>query len=382
MATLSTQSFSTLVQNMAAAVQSSASALLNLTAGSVLRAILEANASVALWLQWLILQVLSLTRLATSTGTDVDSFVADYGLVRLPGVASSGPVTFARYSTTVAAFIPVGAQVKTSDGTRIFQVIADTTNAAYSATLAGFNLPAGTASLTCTVVDVTTSATGVLAIGAAGNVLAGTIALLASAISGVDTVSNAAPFSNGINVESDAALQSRFANYIQTRSRATPAAVAYAIASVQQGLNWTNVNTAGVYTPGSFVVTVDDGSGAPPAALIASVSAAIAVYRPIGSVWAVQAPVVVTVTISFSITTNPAVNKPGLLAPVQAAILAYVDTLADGATLPYSRLAMVAYLVDPSITLVENVLLNGAAGDIVPTTGQVIKATAATVTVS
>ncbi len=53
------QDFTTLVRTMAASVQGSARILLDLTAGSVLRAILEANASVALWLQWLIVQVLA-----------------------------------------------------------------------------------------------------------------------------------------------------------------------------------------------------------------------------------------------------------------------------------------------------------------------------------
>ena len=51
---LQLQDFTTLVRNMAAGVQGSASALIDLTTGSVLRAILEANASLALWLQWLI----------------------------------------------------------------------------------------------------------------------------------------------------------------------------------------------------------------------------------------------------------------------------------------------------------------------------------------
>ena len=58
---LQLQNFTTLVQNMAAAVQGSATALVNLTTGSVLRAILEANASLALWIQWLIVQVLATT---------------------------------------------------------------------------------------------------------------------------------------------------------------------------------------------------------------------------------------------------------------------------------------------------------------------------------
>jgi hypothetical protein len=381
---LSLQGFTTLVQNMAAAVQSSCAALLNFNTGSVVRAIQEANASVALWLQWLILQVLSLTRLATSNGADVDTWVADFALTRLPAVAASGSVTFARFQTTIATLIPVGALVKTSDGTRIFTVIADATNAAWNGST-GFTLPAGTASLICTVQDITTGANGALAIGVAGNVQAATINLLASSIAGVDTVTNAAPFVNGIDAESDASLRARFSNYIQTRSRATLAAIGVAIAAVQQGLNWTiqeNVNTIGTYTPGSFVVTVDDGTGAPPSSLITAVSLAISTYRPIGSVWAVQAPSVITATITMVITTNPTTNKPALLIPVENAILAYVDALPDGAILPYSRLAMIAYLVDPSIVDVTAVLLNGATADIVPTPGQVVKATAASVTIS
>ena len=42
---LSLQTFTALVQNMAAAVQSAATQLLDLTVGSTLRAVLEANAS-------------------------------------------------------------------------------------------------------------------------------------------------------------------------------------------------------------------------------------------------------------------------------------------------------------------------------------------------
>jgi hypothetical protein len=80
---LSMQNFSTLIEGMAASVQGAAKSLLDLTVGSVLRAILEANASVALWIQWLIVQVLAATRLATSSGTDCDSFCADFGFSRL-----------------------------------------------------------------------------------------------------------------------------------------------------------------------------------------------------------------------------------------------------------------------------------------------------------
>ena len=52
---LSLRTFNTLVQNMAAAVQAAATQLLDLTVGSTLRAVIEANASIALWMQWLVL---------------------------------------------------------------------------------------------------------------------------------------------------------------------------------------------------------------------------------------------------------------------------------------------------------------------------------------
>ena len=65
------------------------------------------DASQALWLQYLALLVLNVTRLATSSGSDCDSFGADFGFARLPPVAATGTVTFSRYTNTLAAFIPV-----------------------------------------------------------------------------------------------------------------------------------------------------------------------------------------------------------------------------------------------------------------------------------
>lgn len=381
---LSLQNFSTLVQNMAAAVQSSAAALIDLTVGSPLRAILEANASIALWLQWLILQVLALTRLATSAGPDVDSWVGDFSLARLPAVAATGSVTYSRFSTAAASLVPLGALVKTLDGTRVFNVARDATNAAWNGST-GYAVAIGAASVTVPVVDVTTDALNNPSIGAAGNVAAGAIGLIASTVA-MDTVTNAAPFTTGIDAESDTALRARFANYIQTRSRATPPAIGFAISQVQQGLQYTiaeNTTALGAYQPGNFVVTVDDGSGAPASTLLANVSAAINLYRPIGSTWVVQAPTVTTATITLTITCSPTAAKTAaLLLAVEAAVIAYVDGLPDGATLPYSRIAMAAYMADPSIVDVTGVTLQGGTADLVPGISGVIKATLASVTVA
>src|SRR5579872_2048657 len=127
---LSLRNFDAIVAAGAAAVQGAARQVLDLTVGSVLRAILEANAGLGLWLQWLILQVLQTTRAATSVGTDLDSFVGDFGLARLPASAAAGSVTFARFTPVAGALVPVGTVVRTSDGAQSFAVTADPTNPA------------------------------------------------------------------------------------------------------------------------------------------------------------------------------------------------------------------------------------------------------------
>lgn len=130
---ITTQDFVTIVRNQVTAIQGAASSLVDMTVGSILRAVVEANAAVVLWLQGLILQLLATTRAATSSGADLDSWVADYGVTRLAGVAATGQVTFSRFTATQQAEIPVGSSVQTADGSQVFTVTADTTNPAYSA---------------------------------------------------------------------------------------------------------------------------------------------------------------------------------------------------------------------------------------------------------
>ena len=69
---LTTKDFSTIVSDMVTAIQGAAAVLVDLTIGSILRATVEANAAVVLWLQGLILQLLATTRAATSNATDLD----------------------------------------------------------------------------------------------------------------------------------------------------------------------------------------------------------------------------------------------------------------------------------------------------------------------
>ncbi len=358
---LSLQNFSTLVEGMAASVQGAAASLLDLTVGSVLRAILEANASVALWLQWLMVQLLAATRLATSSGADCDSFGADFGFTRLPAVAAAGQVTFSRFTPSIAAFIPVGTGVSTAANTQRFLVVADPTNAAYSAAGNGYTLAAGIASLNVAVAASVP--------GSAGNVQPGAIALLSSAVSGVDTVTNAAALTGGIDAESDTSFRARFGDYLTSLSRATNIAIGSAIAGIQQGLSYTiseNINQAGAAQMGHFVVTVDDGSGNPPASLLNVVQQAVDAIRPVGTSFAVQGPVVDPANVALTLATAPGASHAAAVAAVATAIETYIAGLPIGATLSYTRLAQLAYAASSAVTNLSGLLLNGGTADLVP----------------
>ena len=374
---LSLKSFSQLVEDMGAALQSSATALVDVSVGSVIRAIFEANASVVLWLQWLILQLLHTTRAATSTGSDLDSWMLDYGLKRLPASPASGTVTFSRFANSLAAFIPVGAIVKASDGSLSFSVTEDATRSTWQSSPAGYVLPSGVSAADVPV----TCSTG----GAAGNILAGAVSVIATSLPGIDLVTNANPFSNGIDAESDQAFRTRFQSYLASLSRATLSAVRSAIANVQQGLHvmiQENVAADGTSCTGSFLVTVDDGSGYPSSTLLSSVASAIESVRPIGTVFAVLPPQVLVVNVSLTATFRPGIAPSQYVTAIQNQVAGYLNGLPIGRIASATRVAQSAYLAGQDVENVIGVLLNGLMADVLPPNRTVVKAGTVTVNVN
>jgi uncharacterized phage protein gp47/JayE len=384
---LSLLNFQATVQLGAAACQKASTRLLNLAVGSVTRAIIEAAASIALWLQYLIVLVWQGARLSTSIGVDVDTFVGDFGQTREAAVSASGPVTFSRYSTAASALITpyfnadgtinaAGAQVLTIDSSQTFGVITDTANTLWNAGLGGYLIAIGTATATVTV--------RALVPGLAGNVQAGSVGLLASAIPYVDLVTNTTAFSNGEDAESDAALKARFAVYVATRAEATKSAVENAINSVQLGLSYAVIENTlpnGQPDPGFFTVTVDDGTGSPPSTLLSLVFSAVDAVRPIGSTFTVQPPAVLIASVNMTIAAAAGYSKPTLQAGVAQTIQVYINGLGIGAPLSYTRLSALAYSV-AGVSSVSNVLLNNGAADIGGGPTQVVKATAASVVIN
>ena len=369
MADLQTKSFSTLVSDQVTAVQGGSTALVDFTIGSILRAVVESFAGVVLWLQGLILQVLAMTRAATSTGADLDSFIADYGLTRIGAVAAIGTATFSRFTNTMQAIVPLGTQIQTADGSEQYLVTLDTTNAAYSAAQSGYVLGAGIGSLSVPISAVDA--------GSAGNAAAGAINTLGQAIAGIDTVSNVSALTNGEDAETDAAVRVRFVRYLASLSKATKSAVAYAATSVQTGIVYNlveNQNYDGSTHYGYFYVVIDDGSGAPPSGLLSNIYAAIDAVRPFTVEFGVFAPAIVTANVVLHISAAAGYTGSAVANTVQASITAYLNSIPLGIALPWSRLIQVAYDASPGVADVTSLTLNGGTSDINITANQVIKA--------
>ncbi len=368
MAAIPTRNFATLVGNFAAGVQGRAAALVDFSVGAVLRAVAEASADLTLWLQSVIVYVLTLTRATTSESVDLDSWYADWGFTRLPAKAATGVVIFSRFSADDLAVVPVGAEVATADGTRIYTVYADPSFTTYSADLGGYVLAAGTLNADIPV-QATMPAGEMKASG--WNVVSGQINTARSTVEGLDTVVNPSPLTNGLDAEKDTDYRARFALYIAGLSKGTEAAIRSAVAGVQQGLQ-----AALVEKPGYVTVIVDDGSGAPSEALVASVRDAIGTVRAGGVQVSTIAVTRFVATVQMSVAIDPAYDNTAAIAiagRVSTALGAYIDGLGIGKPLRFTILEHVAYGI-PGVVNVTDIRLNGSTSDLIATPYQTIKA--------
>lgn len=258
--------------------------------------------------------------------------------------------------------------MRSGDGAQIFAVAASAASPAFDLTRNGYVFPAGIAALD---VPVQAQVSGIV-----GNLQAAAISLLVTAMPGVDSVTNAQPFQNGLDQETDDAFRVRFSAFIDSRSRATPLAVGSAIRNIQQGLGYViqeNIDPSGAPRLGSFVVTVDDGSGTPSASLLAAVTAAVDAVRPVGSIFTVQPPTILLANISLSISVGPGGSHTDATVAAAAAIVGFVNGLPIGAALPLTKIAQLAYASDITITNVNELKINTIAADLTPPVTGVVR---------
>ena len=218
------QTFQQIVNEQITAMNANSNELLNFTPGSVLLALVQSNAANSIWLQALATQLLAVTRLSTSSGTDVDTFIADFGFSRFQGNIATGNVTFSRNTSTIQGTVQVGTIVSVASDNLTFIVTKDTTNPNWNATLGLYVLPVSTGSITVPASCQTS--------GSLGNVVANAINTINSqstTTTFVDSVTNSAAFANGSDPWSDSLTKQNFVLYIQSLSRATKQAIQEAI---------------------------------------------------------------------------------------------------------------------------------------------------------
>ena len=238
-------------------------------------------------------------------------------------------------------------------------------------------LPIGTASAILPIVAAVA--------GLGGNVAAGTITVITTPIPNIDTVTNAVALINGEDPESDTALRARFTAFIASRSKATLAAVNYAIQGQQQGLTQSineNMQLDGITDKGFFHAVVDDGSGEPSTDLLTSVYSAVDAVRPLTVSFAVFGPTTVNINIALKLTIVPGYGVTDVKTAVQAAIVNYVNGLGVGVSMQYSKIAQLAYTTSDGVANVANVLLNGGIIDVVAAPNQLFKTSSTLVVVS
>ncbi len=368
MSNLATKTQTDLVEGQVAAIQSGSSGLIDFSIGAILRAVVESVGLVVTWLQGLILQLLTTTRASTSSGSDLDSWVADFGLTRDPAELATGSVTFTRFSTTGQGIVPFRATVETADGSQQFIVTQDSTNPAYNATLGGYTLASSVGSVTAPVQAVTA--------GSAGNAAAGLITLISGSVPGIDIVTNASPLSGGADAETDAQLRARFLVFLQSLPKSTLTAIGAAILELQAGVSYSiteNTTYSGSSQAGHFSVVVDDGTGSPSSGFLASVSNVVDADRPLTSTFEVNGPEVTTANVALTITVASGYTSSTVQAAVVAAIQAFINTLGLGNSLPFSRIPQIAYDTSPGVTNVTAVTINSGTSDISADAKHVVK---------
>ena len=348
-------SFSQLLSNIQAKAQQLAPGLVDFGIGRPWNALANVIAEASTYLTGLIATATANARLLTADDPSVDTFVADFVPAGFPprqtAVPASGLVTFAQAVAPNPVLIPAGATVKTVDGSQSYAVQIVATHPLWNAGLNGYLLPVGTLS---TQIEVQA-----LVAGSAGNVGAGTISLDGTGLTlNGASISNPVGFTNGQDGETSAAVRTRFWAWLQTRALGTEAAVASAIASVQQGLTWNIVEASGI-----FYVYLDNGSGAPPTSLLQTVSSAINAVRPITIRYVLAGPNVVQAAVSLQVYAATGYSHASLIAPVQQAVAAWINALGVGVPLRYYDVATVARSV-PGVAYIEGLTVNGAGLDI------------------
>lgn len=245
------KSFDELLLDCITIIRASTDKVTDFNIGSIARAFSEVNAAMGQYFTQKLEELEEAFYLETSTDEDLDAKVSDFGLKRIPGVKSTGTISFYCYSEPSSpVIIPSGTVIKTqkdTDGNFIsFQTIEEisiTSSDNYNSTYP--YLKSGLAECT--------------EYGVKGNVNSYRISELDDNIAGVAGCINLTPFTSGEEKESNSNLRQRGKEYIQSLAKGTKYALSASIKSLEDVDNVTILdwNDDSSIDPGYMKIILD-----------------------------------------------------------------------------------------------------------------------------
>jgi len=303
--------------------------------------------------------------LDTAEGDDLDRLVADRwspSIVRKEATPAVVTLQFYRTSGALPAFTyPADSKLRTTTGVEFSTTLSASIGA-------GSN---GPVTVTATCVDT----------GQAGNVAENTVTEFTTAPSDPAVqVTNPDPAAGGDDPETDARLRQRARNFYNAVRRGTVAAIefgALTVAGVRLASVTEEVDSNGDET-GRVILAIADSNGQGNAALATAVRGAEVEYRAAGVIVDVIAAVPTYQAIELLLRFRTGFDSAVVFASVQQAVVAAVNALAPGATLPVSLITAAIRRIPGVIVLDDAVSI--PVGDVVPAQNQVLRTTLALIT--
>jgi uncharacterized phage protein gp47/JayE len=333
---LPTQTFSQFVTSMQNAILTNTQKITNLASGSIMQATIQAVSGVLIALQLLIVHVFNSNRLASSTGTDVDSFLNDYGLKRPQATFAKTTLVLTRATTGIELDVAMNSVVQTPGSGIQFSPALDYNQASFDPVRGFYYFTPSQATISITI--------EALVAGTSGNVAAGTLTQIVAGFSGVNSVTNPAAVTNAQDAASDPVAKALFPSYIAGLPSACVDAWENAIKSQGQNVTYQLIEYL-TFSGAAFVsgvtVVVDDGSGNASTPFLNGVYAAVDAIRAAGVQFAVYKPTNVTINIDVRISVASGASLLAAQANVTAALHAYINTLGVGVNATYVDIANV-----------------------------------------
>lgn len=345
---LSIKSFQDILTTMVDWVATNSNRLVDFSQGSVIRTFLESISAE--------LEEYYFKTYKNIIWAQENSVYEAFGFTLLPAVASYGDLTLT-FSTATPTIITIPTGTQFSSPFLIQQGIYFSTQQAYT-------VAAGSTSAD---VMVYCNNTGVV-----GNVASNQIAIMINPVSYVQSVTNNSRFLTGQDQETLAARKKRFANYVDTRSKGTAAALAYGAKEVQQ--------ITGVYVDdqiGMVNVYCHDAYGNLSSDLQTQVQNNLVNYKA-GGIPVFVLPIVKTnVDVAVTLTVTSAQNNLNFQTQVQNQIQAYFDNFVVAQNCLVSDLNAFIRGIDPVNIL--NAKITNPISDIVANNNQLFRSGTVTV---